>query len=241
MSNAKKTPAAPAPVEPTPPETALVTLEHEFEVMTGPDMTVFADRVREVQQTIQTKRVQVAEFMLRRQVDIAYDLVEIGWILLQGKAAIEHGSTGNNNATKNGTETVSDPFSGFGNWLAATFADINERSARNYMNAARNLKLTDKSTREDVRALRDNKVLEDKRLKDLYLPPKGEEESVDPEADAEHARAQAETKRFEESLFDLTQLGVEKRVFIALPKPRLQIIKGQLHDLQKAVSDALKA
>ncbi len=239
MPKSSKSPVALPP--PVSAEEAIAAIAHEFEVVAGPDMSVFADRVKQVQQVIQEKRVAVQRFLLTKQTDIAYDMIEIGWILLQGKAAIDHGMSGKTNAAKNETDTVSDPISGFGKWVAETFAEINERTARRYMNAARNMKLSADSTLEDVHALRAANALGDRRLTDLYLPPRGEEELVDAEQDAEVARRNAEAATFEESIVNLTQLGIEKRAFALMPKPRLKVLEGQVIELRKAIGEALKA
>lgn len=87
----------------------------------------------------------------RFQQEVIYDYVEWGVYFLRAKEALGHGN--------------------FEDFLkSATVADleISERSARNYMNAARNCGLSAKDDHESVEALRKAKALHGKTATELY-------------------------------------------------------------------------
>jgi hypothetical protein len=93
----------------------------------------------------------ISEKTQRFQEEVIYDFVEWGLYFVQAKHALGHGE--------------------FGDFLkSATVADLNisERSARNYMNAARNAGLTHASTAEDIETLRRSKALHGKKPTELY-------------------------------------------------------------------------
>jgi hypothetical protein len=98
------------------------------------------------------------------QEEIIYDFVEWGLYFLKAKARVGHGN-----------------FEDF--HKSATVADLNisERSARNYMNAARNAGLDEKSTIADVEKLRSSQALHGRKPTDLYRLMDVEEE-LEPEA-----------------------------------------------------------
>jgi len=117
--------------------------------------------------------------------EVIYDIVAKGLMLLKGRAAhqtetLTQFQKGNKKAAKNGGETVSPPSEkhlvrlgevgekGFLAWFEETFEGQQIRTARNYMNAARNAGLTSDHGLEDVEALRVAAALHEKKPTDLY-------------------------------------------------------------------------
>ena len=213
----------------------------DVEVVSGPDMSEFTARLCDVRQTIEAKRAEVRQFLFSSQIDVAYDLVEIGWIFLQGKAAIEHGMTGKQNASKNGHETVSHPSAGFLKWLWSAAPGIEARSAQNYMNAARNLGLSAESSLEDVRALRDADALEGKKLKDVYKAPGNDDGGNKPGSPKPAFNDAQKAQLFVKSVRMINKLSVDKTSLAVLPKTQLQAINRQLTAMSKAVDAALQS
>lgn len=84
--------------------------------------------------------------------EIVYDIVGLGVLYLRAKERVGHGH--------------------FGAFLvnSATVADlkISERSAQNYMRAAENAGLTEKSTLKDIEALREKQALHGTKPTELY-------------------------------------------------------------------------
>lgn len=208
-----------------------------------PALVPIFDGIRDVEAFVAGKINRVQRYLHEQETDIAYDKVEIGWWLLRGKAAAGHGMAGQRNAAKIESETVSDSISpaGFLGLVTAVFPEIQERTARNLMNAARNLGLTAESPLTAVHALRTAKALGHRRLKDLYRPPAGELEDSGGEGGMsfEQLRAQSEITSFQESIRRLNSLGLEKRVFLSLPPAQLRQIDGTLLELRRAIAETL--
>jgi hypothetical protein len=89
--------------------------------------------------------------------DLKYDVIELGWRLLRSKEIVGHGN--------------------FENWASTTFS-IHERTAQNYLNAAKNAGLTAKSKSETVSLLREKDKFKNKLLTDLYKSPKSKKETL---------------------------------------------------------------
>lgn len=117
--------------------------------------------------------------------EVIYDIVGKGLMLLKGRALhLAQASTqfqaGGKKALKSGVETVATPSGkqlakieekgegGFLGWLEEKFPEQSSRTARNYMNAARNAGLTADHGPEDVEALRVAMALHEKKPTDLY-------------------------------------------------------------------------
>ena len=145
-----------------------------------------ATAIRAVQEREQKEVLKFLASAKKRSEARKYNLVELGWNLLRLKEATPHGNVENQHAAKNKSETVSDLFSGFETGVQQEF-DIEPRSARNYMNAARNAGLTAESTAADMASLRKKKALAATPLAILYRSPEGEQREQSP---IEHAKAQ---------------------------------------------------
>lgn len=110
--------------------------------------------------------------------EVIYDIVGKGLMLLKGREA--HLAQESTQFKKRGVETVSTPSAkqlakigeqgerGFLAWLGEKFEGQSTRTARNYMNAARNAGLTSDHTLADVEALRQTAALHEKKPTDLY-------------------------------------------------------------------------
>ncbi len=134
-----------------------------------------------------------------------YSTVEIGWNLLRAVAL--HRSDASTRfkslSTRDGNLSTPEPQTltkgeteniGFYAWLAKEHADIEPRTARNWMNAARNAGLTADSTPEQVAAIRRQKKLAGIALSKLYRSPDGSDDEVPMSERFQQQRILAELK-----------------------------------------------
>lgn len=99
-----------------------------------------------------------------------YDRVAIGLCLLKGRELhlqkAGRPKNGGNGSTISKAEQKAE--TGFLDWIEVQFPGFSTRTARNYMNGARNCGLTSDHGLEDVEALRTAQALHDKTAKELY-------------------------------------------------------------------------
>ncbi len=110
--------------------------------------------------------------------EVIYDIVGKGLMLLKGrdvhlrqgqKALVETVSTSGKQPTSRALAKAEEKGEqGFLGWLEASFPDQSTRTARNYMNAARNAGLTSDHALADVEALKLTAALHEKKPTDLY-------------------------------------------------------------------------
>lgn len=110
--------------------------------------------------------------------EVIYDIVAKGLMLLKGreihlrqgqKALVETVSTSGKQPTPKALAKAEEKGEqGFIAWLEKTFPEQSARTARNYMNAARNACLTSDHGLADVAALRQTGALNEKKPTDLY-------------------------------------------------------------------------
>lgn len=105
--------------------------------------------------------------------EAVYDRVAVGLCLIKGREIhLRQGQTltsGNVSTSPKGlakAEAKADQ--GFITWIEEQFPNFSTRTARNYMNAARNCGLTSDHSLEDVDALKTAQALHDKTAKELY-------------------------------------------------------------------------
>lgn len=139
-----------------------------------PPLLQISAGIRAVQAALLKHHERTQTVVLKFGEERKYAAVEIGWQLLRGRAVhvkaigedrVETVSTRQGQDAKGRFEEAP---GGFLSWLAAEHADIEERTARNYMVAARNAGLTEKSTAKDIAKLRKTKALADTPLAKLY-------------------------------------------------------------------------
>lgn len=123
-----------------------------------------ADHIRQIDARIQ-------ETTRGFQNEVIYDIVGKGLLLLKAEAVYlvsdlpETVSGRRHERNEKGQLAAQE---GFTKWLGDTFPELNERTARNYRNAARNAGLTSDHTLDDVQALKTALVLHEKKPTDLY-------------------------------------------------------------------------
>lgn len=149
---------------------------------------------------------------------VVYDIVEQGLWLLKAKKIIPHG--------------------GFGDFLKSdTVSDleIQERSARRYMQAAENAGLTHKSKPADIAKLRKAKTLHGVKPTDLYkLPPAQEDDQEEEEPEPEKTQEEligAEVSDFSKALLALNEF----REFVT--NPQFERVENELHAALEQWSD----
>lgn len=110
--------------------------------------------------------------------EVIYEIVGKGLMLLKGreahlrqgqKALVETVSTSGKQPTSKALAKAEEASEkGFLAWLDEKFPEQSSRTARNYMNAARNVGLTSDHTLDDVQALKLTMALHEKKPTDLY-------------------------------------------------------------------------
>jgi hypothetical protein len=119
----------------------------DFKLLKPADRRALGDYAKEIRRAYGSIDIRTRRF----HDEVVYDLVEVGLYLLKAKEAVGHG----NFIDFLESETVAD-------------LNISDRSANRYMNAARNVGLTEDSAASDIDRLRKAKALHGRKPTDLY-------------------------------------------------------------------------
>ncbi len=145
----------------------------------------------EIEDHIRSFDAKIAERTRAYQNEVIYDIVAKGLMLLKArethlkqgqKTLVETVSTSAKKQARALAKQEEEGERGFLAWLESRFPGQSSRTARNYMNAARNCALTSDHDLDDVEALRQAQALHEKKPTDLYRltdtppPPPGNSE-----------------------------------------------------------------
>ena len=168
-------------------------------VTPAPSLPEISKHIRKAQAALIAENERMLAAVGRWNESRKYSNVEIGWDLLRAVVLHRSDTKTRFKSFSTGVETLSTPArqplttgetenGGFYAWLKTEHADIEPRTARNWMNAARNAGLTAESAPAEVAALRRKKALEGIALAKLYRAVAGDEDPQPSLADRAHAQ-----------------------------------------------------